>query len=61
MDTAYTIATQEEYKAILGKLLKKEVIFANEVAIKAPITLTKRRKNGQHRISMRIPDSALTG
>ena len=61
--TALTLLTllQEEYKAILGRLLRKEVILANEVAIKAPITITKRRKNGHNRISMKIPDSALTG
>ena len=58
LDIGYS---QEEYKVILGKLLRKEVILANEVTIKAPITLTKRRKNGRDRISIKIPDSALTG
>ena len=28
LDTAYTTTTQEEYKAILGRLLRKEVILA---------------------------------
>ena len=44
--TAYTTCSQEEYKKVLGKLLKKKFILANEVIPRTPITMVKRQKKG---------------
>ena len=42
--TAFKTCSQEEYKAVLGKLLKKKFILANEVIPRTPITMVKRQK-----------------
>ena len=45
----------EEYKAVLGKLIRKEVILPNKVARKGPIKLTRKRRGCQDMVSMKIP------
>ena len=54
-ETMYTSATADEYKAILEKLIWKEVILLNKVARKGPIKLTRKRRGCQDMVSMKIP------
>ena len=51
----YISATADEYKTILGKLIRKEVLFSNKVAEKGHINLTRKRKRSQYWVSVKIP------
>ena len=50
----YISATAYEYKTILGKLIRKEVLLPNEVAQKGHINLTRKRKRFEGWVSMKI-------
>ena len=40
--------------------MNKDFILMNEIKPKTPISMTKRSKKGKEKITMRIPDTALT-
>ena len=54
-ETLYISAIADEYKTILGKLIRKEVLLLHEVAQKGYINLTRKRKRSQGLVSMKMP------
>ena len=60
LDTAYTTATQAQFKTVLKRLLGKDYVLTNEIKVREPISMRKRNIGGKQEISMRIPNSVLT-
>ena len=55
----YTMATQSQYKAVLKRLTGRNLILTTEIAVKTPITLTKRTRGARQEVSLTVPESGI--